>query len=640
MKIIGLFFLLSLVFFSAFSRTNSLNYNDTIPLKIYNEIDQLNSNSKKIFLTNPDSAHGLASKALIMAEKLNDSMRMGRSFLNLGLIYWSQSYYPISLFYLKSALNYFPPKSFPDHSEAYKSLGRSYADLGDYKNAFKYLNLGLKFAGNDAESRAEVFSERSYVYCHINNYQQALIEANSAQKINRQNNLERNIAIVDSRFAYIFRLKGEFNKALPYVDTALALAVKTNNNRLLAFSNLQYAQLYNSIGLNDKALFFAKKSINLATKIGILDFQKLAFDEVVKSYEQKNDLRQAIYFQKKFNSLKDSINNKSKLNTITLVQNYYDLNTKMNGLAILKATEKSNYAKIQFQKILIRLLFISVIFLVLILIGTYYFYRQKQLLSRELQNQHEALLRQKQLIEVQTINMQAVNDLKDKLIAVIGHDLRSPVSNLSSIIELFETGQLGAEEVTDLMKTINPIVKGAELTLLNLMEWASSQIKGKNVQTSPVDIFILGIEMEQTFKHALKVKKISFINDTKPGEEVYADQNHLKVILRNLISNAIKFTEVMGTIALAALVEGEEVLISVSDTGRGMEEEEVQKLFDINAHFSNPGTMGEKGTGIGLLLCKELIELNGSKLGVQSSRGKGSTFFFKLPLVKPLDFQR
>ncbi|MFI5140435.1 MAG: sensor histidine kinase, partial [Sphingobacteriales bacterium] len=269
-----------------------------------------------------------------------------------------------------------------------------------------------------------------------------------------------------------------------------------------------------------------------------------------------------------------------------------------------------------------------------ILSATYYFYKQKTVLSNKYQQQHKALLDQKQLIEVQTENLQAVNNLKDKLLAVIGHDLRSPVANLSNIVAMFEAGYLSADEVKVLMKQINPIVKGAELTLSNLVEWAGSQIRGRNIQTSNVDLFLLGVEMEQTFAYALHFKNIEFINKAFPGQRVLADENHLKVILRNLISNAIKFTTEKGTIKLSTAIENGELIVSVEDSGKGMTRDEIDKLFYLNTHFSNSGTSGEKGTGIGLILCKELVELNGGKLLVKSTPGTGSVFYFNLPLAK------
>ncbi|MES2112872.1 MAG: HAMP domain-containing sensor histidine kinase [Bacteroidota bacterium] len=230
-------------------------------------------------------------------------------------------------------------------------------------------------------------------------------------------------------------------------------------------------------------------------------------------------------------------------------------------------------------------------------------------------------------------NLQSVNGLKDKLLAVIGHDLRTPVANMSNMIEMFNDEYLTAAEITELMREIAPIIKGAELTLSNLTEWAGSQIKGKNVNSINVDVFLLGVEMEQTFLHHLQLKNIEFINGAFPGQSVLADENHLKVILRNLVSNAIKFTNNSGNITLSTKIIDNSIIVSVTDTGKGMRPEEVEKLFSLNTHFSNSGTSGESGTGIGLLLCKELVELNGGKLSVTSAVGKGSSFYFNLPLV-------
>jgi len=156
--------------------------------------------------------------------------------------------------------------------------------------------------------------------------------------------------------------------------------------------------------------------------------------------------------------------------------------------------------------------------------------------------------------------LQSVNNLKDNLLAVIGHDLRTPVANMSNIIEMFNEGYLDAGEVSELMKEISPIMKGAELTLSNLTEWAGSQIKGKNVNSTNVDIFLLGVEMEQTFMHHLQLKSIEFNNNAYAGQSVLADENHIKVILRNLVSNAIKFTDNKGNITLATQIKNNSII--------------------------------------------------------------------------------
>ena len=244
------------------------------------------------------------------------------------------------------------------------------------------------------------------------------------------------------------------------------------------------------------------------------------------------------------------------------------------------------------------------------------------------------LQQQNQLIEAQATNLEMVNGLKDKMFAVIGHDLRTPVANLINISSMFESEDLSANEVQMLMKDITPVIKGAELTLSNLLEWAGSHIKGRNVQLVNVNVYEIGTVMEQTFDHFFHQKEITFTNEIKPGEMAYADENHVKVIFRNLISNAVKFTEPGGTITLYTRIKGDRLVVCVKDTGRGMTADEIDRLFFITTHFSAYGTQGEKGTGLGLILCRELVELNGGKLTVTSKPNEGSKFCVDLPFVQ------
>lgn len=600
----------------------------------YANIDHLNNIGSNIFLNYPDSAHKIEANALILSEKLNYSFGKGRSFLNLGAIYWSQSYYPISLFYLKSAITYLPKNKPLYLSDAYRALGRTYADLKNDTQALADLDTAAYYAGKDAGRQAEVYSERAYIYNINGNFNKALAFVKYSLTLNRIAKANGHIAVLYGRMASIFLAEKNYTAAIAYNDTAAIMSLKINNRRLLAYTYADYALAYNGLGQFARAIDYAVNGIALSGSLGLMDAETKCFDALVNTYALKHDYLKAWQSQKRFIAIKDSLTSIAKLKTVKLVQNYYDLNSKINDLSVMAVTAKINQAKIRSQHIIIRILLFSMLILVAILTGTYYFYKQKIMLGDKLEIQHKELLEQKKLIEEQSANLQKVNDLKDKLFAVIGHDLRSPVANLTNIIEMFDEGYLTAEEVHDLMKHINPIIKGVGLTLTNLIDWAGSQIKGRNLTLSNVDIFLMGVEMEQTFIHALQVKNIEFVNKAYPGRGAVADENHLKVILRNLISNAIKFTGDKGTIRLATTIENNELIVSITDSGKGMSAEEVDKLFFLSTHFSNSGTSGEKGTGIGLLLCKELVELNGGKLKVNSKPGKGSTFYFNLPMVK------
>jgi signal transduction histidine kinase len=631
----SLIILLMLLFRTSYAQTDSPNhFPPKSPAIVWAHIDHLNERAAALYLSSPDSALKLAETALLLAEKNNYPLGKGRSFLNIGHVYWSQSYYPVSLFYLNSALTYLPKSEPLDLADCYRAIGRTYADLKNYKLALNNLRRALHFAGSDVATKAEVYSERSYVYCALKNYNQAIADAKFALHLNKSLGYKSNISILYGRLGTIYTSKRDYSVALAYDNAAYNMSIAMNNKRLRAKTLAEYALINNELGRPSVAVGYAQRAITLADSSGFADIRTKAYKALVNSFERKNDLKQALAYQRKYNAIQDSLITDGKLKSAQLIQNYFSLNSRLNSISLMELKDRDNKAKIRSQQTLILVLVLSMGILIILLSATFYLYKHKQMLGNKLQLQHKALLDQKQLIEAQAVNLQAVNDLKDRLLTVIGHDLTTPVANLSNIVELFETKHLTNAEVHGLMKNINPIVKGAELTLSNLLAWAGNHIKGRNINSSNVDIFLLGVEMEQTFIHPLQLKNIEFINRAFPGQAVLADENHIKVILRNLISNAIKFTAENGSITLTTIIENNGLVISVKDNGKGMTPDEMTKLFYISTHFSHSGTSGEKGAGIGLLLCKELVELNGGKLGVKSTVGEGSTFYFNLPLIK------
>jgi signal transduction histidine kinase len=595
-------------------------------------VDYLNDISFNMYLSTPDSARAIAEKALLLAKKIEYKAGIGRSFLNIGHVYWSQSYYPVALVFLNKALTYLPPDKPLLLSDCYEITGRTYADLGDYKKALLNLDIAEKFAGDDVGELAEVHSERSYVYMLQKNQEQAIKEANEALYLNKIVNDKNNTPIIYGRLSGIYRNLKNYKAALAYSDTAYRMSLTIRNNRLRAKTLVEYAKIYNDLRDFGKAIAYAKKGEALADSIGIIDALSSSCKELIKSYEQQNDLKQAMAYQSKYIDIRDSMSRFYKKGHTELLQDYFALNNRLNDIAEFERNAQQIEAKMKEQRIIIFSLTLSLLAVIGIFSVTYYFYKRKKQLNDQLIMKHQALLEHKRLIEAQTANLQSVSEIKDKLLAVIGHDLRTPLANLRNILDMFEADYISTDEIHWLMKDINPLVKSAELTLSNLMDWASSHIKGRSVNLARLDIFLLGVEMEQTFNHALQRKNIEFINQASAGQSVVADENHIKVVLRNLISNAIKFTDPKGCIKLNSVYKEKRVIISVQDNGKGMSADEVEKLFYPHTHFSQPGTLGENGIGIGLLLCKELVELNGGKLWISSKPGKGSTFFFSLPL--------
>lgn len=613
-------------------RTSSAPSSRDTTYAVQKTVDYLNDVAYSLYLTAPDSARSVAEKALLLAEKSEYKAGIGRSFLNIGHVYWSQSYYPMALVFLNRALINLPRDKPLLLAECYEVRGRTSAELGNYKDALNNLSIAEKFAGDNKGALAEVHSERSYVYMLLKDYARAVSEANRSLVLNKIAKDYKNTAVIYGRLGSIYIYTKNYKAALAYSDTAYQMSQKAGNNRLKAKTLVGYATIYNLKHDYDKAIPFAKKGAALADSIGIMDALSTAYLEMVTSYEQKGDLKAAMVYQKKYIAVKDMLSRFYRVKNTQLIQSYFDLDNRLDAITNFERNTKQIKAKMQFQRIIIISLSLSLLAVVTLLLITYYFYKQKKELNDELNRKHSALLEHKKLIEAQTENLQMISKIKDKLLAVIGHDLRTPLANLRNMVEMFEADYISADEIHWLMRDINPLVKSAELTLSNLMQWAGSQIKGQCINSTRLDIFLLGVEMEQTFNHALQHKNIEFLNQATAGQSVIADENHIKVVLRNLISNAIKFTDAKGTIKLNSAYKESNVIISVQDTGKGMTADEVNKLFCPQTHFSQPGTLGENGTGIGLLLCKELVELNGGKIWISSNPGKGSTFFFSLPL--------
>jgi len=632
MKIsIGLILLL-LVKTSVFAQSASQPASSNAPSVSIKEIDYLNDVSFNIYLESPDSARALAERALIYSETAKYQAGIGRSFLNIGYVYWSQSYYPIALFYLNKALMNIPQSDQLLISGCYNIIGRTYSDLHDYEQAILNLKLAEQSAHGDPGRVAEVYSERSLICKRQGKYAEAISYARKALALNGTAHNQSNAAILYGRLSGIYTQTKQYKESLAYSDTAYMMSFATRNRRLRATTYVEYAVVYNQLHQYDKAIYYANKGGALADSIGVVDAISAAYKALISSYQNKGDVRSAITFQSRYSKMQDSLNTFNKTKNTELIQAYFALDKRLNEMASIERSNLENKARLKWQRMVIITLALSLLIVVSLLFITLYFYKQKKKLSDQLNLQNEGLIKQKQLIEVQTANLELVNKIKDKLLAVIAHDLRTPLANLRNITDMFAAEYLSNDEIHWLMKDINPMVKSAELTLSNLLEWAGNEIKGRTLNSSGVDIFLLGVEMEQVFNHALQKKNIEFVNKANPGKSVLADENHIKVVLRNLVSNAIKFTDTDGRVELTSQINEDKVVVSVKDNGKGMSSEEMDKLFDIQTHFSQRGTLGENGTGIGLLLCKELVELNGGKLWIDSAPGKGSKFSFSLPL--------
>jgi PAS domain S-box-containing protein len=247
---------------------------------------------------------------------------------------------------------------------------------------------------------------------------------------------------------------------------------------------------------------------------------------------------------------------------------------------------------------------------------------------RDITERHNA---EKALNESES-RLKDLNRTKDKLFSIIAHDLRNPFHSILTLSELLiDSPEVSEEDDAKSYATlINSTASNTLVLLDNLLSWAKSQMGQTQFNPERIDLSKSIKEAIDISSSQAKLKRISIISSDLIVSQVYADKNMLKTILLNLISNAIKFTNTSGFVELSVIENKTQLEVLVSDNGIGISDEKLETLLDLSSNSSSYGTQNEKGTGIGLLLCKEFVEKQGGKIWVKSEEGKGSEFRFTL----------
>jgi len=229
--------------------------------------------------------------------------------------------------------------------------------------------------------------------------------------------------------------------------------------------------------------------------------------------------------------------------------------------------------------------------------------------------------------------LQTANLAKDKFFSIIAHDLRAPVGNLGNGLDLIvkKFGEYEDEKKLRLMNQLRHSAKRVCDLLENLLYWARSQRNEIDYRPENIDLRKIVEENIRLFSGIAKDKSVFLHSEISEDIPAYADADMAMLIVRNLISNALKFTDESGEIRVKAVSGGYFAEVSVADSGVGISKEDMKKLFNFNRHFTTYGTRNEKGSGLGLVLCNEFVRKNGGEIWVRSEDGEGSEFKFTLP---------
>jgi signal transduction histidine kinase len=236
------------------------------------------------------------------------------------------------------------------------------------------------------------------------------------------------------------------------------------------------------------------------------------------------------------------------------------------------------------------------------------------------------------IVQERTNEFVKANRIKDRLLSIISHDIKSPLNALKSMIGLFTKKRVTQDEFTDLIQMLESELSKTTLLVENILSWTTEQLKGVVVKKEKFDLLQL-LELNiQLFQSALEKKQISICHDLINNLQIVTDQSILNTVIRNLLSNAIKFTPSNGKISIEVLSDQTRLLLAIQDNGVGMDEITLKSLVDPKNSIIGTGTANERGTGLGIMLCQELLHRLNGELKIESQVSKGSKFLIAIPI--------
>lgn len=578
--------------------------------------------------------------ALQIALATKDSTEIGLSHSNIGNYYHEMGDYDESYYYLTRAHTILRQGNVT-HDDSIlinitlHNVGRVLKELGQYETALQHLKLSQQrsIALGDLEGNPYALDEIGDVMLRMENYDSALIYLHQALAETRaliQENPETIVSELQAKslikIASIYMLTGDHDRALAYYDSTYNLHRITNNQFGIAEVELGRGSLFLNDRDFDKAEEYIYKSLTLAKANNARILEIKCYTKLSRLWELRGEFKKSLEYFKLYKAADDSLFSTEMQQKIFRDQIRFATETKDIQIDSLTKMEELRKSELKKQE-LIRNVLVVVVALTVILLFTVYRsgQRRKRINTLLLQHQEE--------IKKRSVELEQLNQVKDKFFSIISHDLRSPINALAGILDLLEKGAINNTELPATIKELRTRFNHTQTLLNNLLDWTLVQMDKMNLKPTVINLQKL-VEENINLMGSMQTKKLNFTNNVSPEAFAFADNNTINLVIRNLISNALKFTHEGGSITISTEEKENEWVISVADNGIGMSPEIKEMLFDKINPYSTRGTANEKGTGLGLILCKEFIEKNNGQIWVESQEGQGSTFWFSLPKSK------
>jgi len=504
---------------------------------------------------------------------------------------------------------------------------RNNAEVADYCHYFRGFSFKNKVLNYEARKEFETISKAFQFYYKVNlylgeialeegNYKKAIAYFTEIDKLPPANGYDFKKGVVYHNIGLSYLHLNDFKDADTYLSEGFALLQKEKDTVSLIVAYMNIANLYYEQYKDNLAIPYFEKAYTLSKKIKDPQLKMNAALNMAVVAENDKRFNTALTYRKEYENWRDSLNDQNKIWAIADLEKRFTVRQKEKEIDVLEAENKLKIAE--------RNGFFYSSVLLLILFGTgIYFYRQKSKTNK--------------IILSQKNELDALNASKDQLFSIVSHDLRSSVNALKNsndkLLKSLENKEY--HELDKLLHHNSAIANGSYNLLDNLLHWAMLQTKQFYFHKESVHLLSIVQQVAFNYKPLLTDKDIHFENQVPKSVFVLADLSSLKIVLRNLLDNAIKFTPEKGRIFITAEVTDDHCILCIEDSGVGIPPELLNHLNNETFSASKKGNHEKTGTGLGMQLCSDMIRKNEGKMLIESTENKGTTIRIQLQKVNP-----
>ncbi len=625
----------------------------------------------------PDSSLYFADQAEILLLKNDPDNLLPTLFKQKGKIYHIKKVNDRSLFYYRKAYDGFIRlENKQETGRCAQILGNLYYELGDFSEAYYFymhsLNaferegnrMGIAKMQNNlgivAHEMGKLEEARKHYMIAFEIYKDQGTVSDQCRSMNNIGLILYDRKVLDSALIYFkeavellttqtpgsdteehilsglynnmalaYSDQGEYKMALSYLLKGLSLARKTDDLYNIGSVYTNLGSIYGKLEQQDSALFYLHQSLRIARDMGFRHLEMEAYNELSKLHAGIGSYASAYNWLQRYDTVYKELFNENQSEQIARLRARYEQELKDREIEQLQSES-------QVQRMLNKVFIVFIVVIISLVIIITVNLRAKKKTNEILAERNIQISNALSRLSESEQELQTLNKSKDRIFTVVAHDLRNPVAAVTGFSELLYENfeEFTVETQKEYLLQIVQGTKRIQNLLENLLIWARTQMKAIKFEPEVLNIKGVVAACVKELKTNLDHKKVSCQVKIERGSTVYADKAMIHTVFRNLIINAIKFSFPGGKIWISSEMKGEICNITVADEGIGIQQEIQEKLFDANEVVSTPGTTGESGSGLGLVICKEFLDKNEGGIRVESEPGNGSSFIVTLPMAE------